>query len=183
MEFLIQRAKLSDMPQVHKLITYFAEQDEMLHRPLSELYENVRDYYVIKEGDEVIACGSLHIVWDDLAEVKAVAVREDYQAHGLGTLIVSRCIEEAREMGLATVFCLTIKPGYYERVGFVQSDVMTLPRKVWGECLRCPKFPSCNEIALVMHLRPGGAESLVHDPSEAIPIMNFPVWDAAGRSG
>src|SRR3989304_4458599 len=84
MEFLIQRAKLSDMPQVHKLITYFAEQDEMLHRPLSELYENVRDYYVIKEGDEVIACGSLHIVWDDLAEGKAVGGRGGLQDPGLG---------------------------------------------------------------------------------------------------
>jgi len=183
MEFCIERAKLSDMPEVHKMITYFADRDEMLHRPLSELFENVRDYYVIKENDAIIACGSLHVVWDDLAEVKAVAVREDYQSQGLGKLIVNKCIDEAREMGIATVFCLTIKPGYYEQVGFLQNDVMTLPRKVWGECLRCSKFPHCNEIAMVLHLRPGGAASLVHDPSEGMPIVSFPIWEAAGRSG
>ena len=184
MQFNIQRAQLSDVPKVFALITPFADQGEMLHRPLSELYENIRDYMVIKDDDDqLIACGSLHVVWADLAEVKAVAVREDYQSQGLGKLLVSRCMEEAREMGLATIFCLTHKPGYYEQLGFVQSDVMTLPRKVWGECLRCPKFPHCNEIAMVIHLKEGGAESMKQDPSDAIPIANLPMWPTAGRSG
>ncbi|MBI2886968.1 MAG: N-acetyltransferase [Chloroflexi bacterium] len=183
MEFKIQRAKLSDMAKVHALITPFADLGDMLHRPLSELYENVRDYVVIKDdADQVIACASLHVVWDDLAEVKAVAVREDYQAHGLGKLLVGHSLAEARAMGLATIFCLTTKPGYYEQLGFVQSDVMTLPRKVWGECLRCPRFPHCNETAMVIHLAPGGAQSLKHDPAEAIPIANLPMWPSVGRS-
>lgn len=183
MEFLPQRAKLPDMPQVHKLVTYFADKGDLLHRPLSELYENVRDYYIIKEGDEIIACASVHVLWSDLAEIKAVAVREEYQSHGLGKLLMNRCFEEAREMDLATVFVLTHKPAYYEQFGFQLVDVMTLPRKVWGECLRCPKFPNCNELAMVYHLKPGGAESLVADPGEAIPIANLPIWSAAGRSG
>lgn len=183
MEFQVQPAKLSDMPDAHKLISYFADQNEMLHRPLSELYENVRDYYVIKDEDELLACGSLHVVWSDLAEIKAVAVREDYQSRGLGTLLMNRCFQEAKELGLATVFVLTHKPAYYEQFGFQLVDVMSLPRKVWGECLRCPKFPHCNEFAMVHHLKPGGAESLVQDSAEASPLIGLPVWEVLGRSG
>lgn len=183
MDFAIQPAKLSDMPKVHALITPFADKDEMLHRPLSELYENLRDYFVIKDGDDVIACASIHIVWDDLAEIKAVAVREDYQAHGLGKMLMNRCFDEARELGLASVFVLTHKPSYYDQFGFELVDVMKLPRKVWGECLRCPKFPHCNEYAMVYNLKADGAGSLVKDPSVDIPTVHLPVWTTLGRSG
>ena len=96
----------------------------------------------------LVGCGALHILWEDLAEVKSLAVREDQQGRGTGASIVRACIDEAREIGLQTVFALTYRPGFFERLGFVQADVMTLPRKVWGECYRCPKFPGCNEIAL-----------------------------------
>ncbi|MSQ26737.1 MAG: N-acetyltransferase [Dehalococcoidia bacterium] len=179
--FKIQRAALADMPKIHALITPFADRNDMLHRPLSELYENARDYLVIKQGDEVIACASLHIVWSDLAEIKAVAVDEDYQSHGLGKMLMNHCFNEARALSLATVFVLTHKVDYYAQFGFEQVDVMSLPRKVWGECLRCPKFPSCNEYAMVYHLRPGGAESLQQDP-EDIPTVLFPMWTNVGRS-
>ncbi|MBM2826076.1 MAG: N-acetylglutamate synthase [Dehalococcoidia bacterium] len=179
--FDIERAKIGDVSDIHSLITPFAQQGEMLYRPMSELYENIRDYYVVRKDGLLIGCASLHVVWEDLAEVKAVAVAEEWQSHGLGVMLLQRCIEEAREIGIATVFCLTHKPGYYERFGFVQGDVMSLPRKVWGECLRCPKFPQCNEIAMVMHLVPGGSRSLAEtegggrgfwsDPTESqIPI-------------
>lgn len=183
MDFQIQRAKLSDVPKVHRLITYFADQGEVLHRPLTELYENVRDYFVIKGGEELIACASVHVLWGDLAEIKAVAVREDYQSLGLGKLLLTRCFEEARDLELATVFVLTHKPAYYEQFGFQLVDVNTLPRKVWGECLRCPKFPQCNELAMVYHLKPEGAQSLLADPGEAVPAAALPMWRAAGRFG
>jgi amino-acid N-acetyltransferase len=179
--FKIERATLGDVEKIHALITPYADRNDMLHRPLSELYENVRDYFVIKQGGDLIACASVHIVWADLAEIKAVAVHEDYQSHGLGKLLMNRCFEEARSLGLATVFVLTHKVDYYAQFGFQQVDVMSLPRKVWGECLRCPKFPSCNEFALVYHLTPGGAASLQADP-EDIPTVLFPMWTNAGRS-
>ena len=182
-EFAIQRAQLSDVPKIHQLITYFANQDEMLHRPLSELYENIRDYYVIRVGDEIIGCSALHVVWSDLAEIKAVAVREDHQSQGLGKQLIHHCMEEAKSMGLSSVFVLVLKTGYYEQLGFRQVDVMTLPRKVWGECLRCPKFPHCNEVAMVYNLQPGGADSLQQDPDGDVPSALLPVWNNAGRSG
>jgi len=149
----IEKAKINDVTQIHKLVNHFADRGEMLHRPLSELYENIRDYFVARDGDEVIACAALHVNWLDLAEIKAVAVAEDTQAQGAGGLLVEACLEEAGGLGIPTVFCLTYKPAFFERFGFRQVDVMELPRKVWGECQRCPKFPNCDEVALVLHLK------------------------------
>jgi amino-acid N-acetyltransferase len=91
-------------------------------------------------------------MWDDLAEVRSLAVREDKQGLGLGAMLVRSHLEEARDLGLKTVFALTYRPGFFEKLGFTQADVMTLPRKVWNECYRCPKFPSCNEIAVVLEV-------------------------------
>ncbi len=137
---------------MHHLINSFAGRDDMLARPLSELYENLRDYYVIRNGDRVIACAALHLTWSDLAEIRAVAVAEDYQRQGVGSRLIVACLEEARAIGIATVFCLTYRPAFFEKFGLTQVDRMELPRKVWTECYRCPKFPDCEEVALVLNL-------------------------------
>ncbi|MDD5038711.1 MAG: N-acetyltransferase [Dehalococcoidales bacterium] len=148
----VEKAKISDAVQMHKLINFFAARGEMLARPLSEIYENMRDYFIVREGEQVIACAALHINWSDLAEIKSVAVAEDKQRHGVGTQIVKACIREAKKLGIATVFCLTYKPEFFKRFGLVDVDKMELPQKVWNECYRCPKFPNCDEIALILHL-------------------------------
>ena len=148
----IEKARISDTTQMHKLINYFADKGEMLARPLSEIYENIRDYFVVREGERVIACAALHIMWSDLAEIKSVAVAEDSQRQGIGEQLIEACLNEARELGIPTIFCLTYKPGFFEQLGFSQLDKMELPQKVWTECYRCPKFPNCDEIALIYHL-------------------------------
>lgn len=148
----VEKARISDVPQMHKLINFFADRGEMLARPLSEIYENIRDFFVIRQGKRVIACAALHISWSDLAEVKSVAVAEDCQRQGIGDQLVKACLKEAKALGLPTVFCLTYKPGFFEKMGFTQIDKMELPHKVWSECYRCPKFPNCDEIALICHL-------------------------------
>jgi amino-acid N-acetyltransferase len=148
----IEKARISDVTQMHELINYFADKDEMLARSLSEIYENIRDYFVVRQGERVIACASLHVMWSDLAEIKSVAVAEGSQGQGIGDQLVETCLKEAKELGMPTVFCLTYKPAFFERLGFSQLDKMELPRKVWGECYRCPKFPDCDEVALIYHL-------------------------------
>lgn len=148
----IERARLADVPTIHQLINYFADRGDMLHRSLGELYENVRDFFVARDGGEVVGCGSLHIVWQDLAELKSLAVAESHQGQGLGTRLVEACLAEARELGLANVFCLTYQVDFFARRGFERLDVMELPRKVWGECIRCPKFPHCDEVAMIYRL-------------------------------
>ena len=127
----------------------------MLARPLSEIYENIRDYFVVRAGERVIACASLHVNWSDLAEIKSLAVAEDSQKQGIGDQLVEACLREAKELGIPTVFCLTYKPVFFERFGFCQLEKMELPRKVWTECYRCPKFPNCDEVALIYHLEAG----------------------------
>ena len=148
----VEKARISDVPQIQQLINYFAERDEMLPRPLSELYENIRDCFVIRDGERLIGCISLHIFWSDLAEIRSLAVAQDSQEQGIGAQLVKACLKGAEELGITTIFCLTYKPAFFEQFGFSQVDKMELPRKVWTECYRCPKFPNCDESALIYHL-------------------------------
>jgi len=151
----VEKATIKDVTQMHKLINYFADKGEMLARPLSEIYENIRDYFIVRQGERVIACAALHVNWLDLAEIKSLAVAEDSQKLGIGNQLVEACLKEAEELGIATIFCLTYKPAFFEQLGFSQIDKMELPHKVWAECYRCPKFPDCDEVALIYHLEVG----------------------------
>jgi amino-acid N-acetyltransferase len=149
----VLKAEIGDAQAIHDLVNLYAQRGDMLPRTMGEVYENLRDFFVVRDTDnEFLGCVALHIVWADLAEVKSLAVPENAQSRGLGSLLVNAAIDEAREVGLERVFALTYRPAFFERLGFVQADVMTLPRKVWNECYRCPKFPSCNEIALTYEI-------------------------------
>jgi amino-acid N-acetyltransferase len=146
----VEKARLSDVPKMHRLINRFASRGEMLPRPLSEIYENLRDYYVVRQGRKVIGCAALHIMWSDLAEVKSVAVVSEEQRQGVGNQLIDACLAEARALGIKNVFCFTYKPGFFQQLGFGEVDKMTLPHKVWTECLRCAKFPNCDETAMTL---------------------------------
>jgi amino-acid N-acetyltransferase len=147
-----EKAKITDVPSMHKLINFFAERGEMLPRPLSEIYEGIRDYFVLRDEGVLVGCAALHVNWSDLAEIRSVAVAEDHQKKGVGFRLIKACLKEAGELGLPTVFCLTYKPGFFEKLDFRKVDKMELPQKVWNECYRCAKFPTCDEIAMVCHL-------------------------------
>ncbi len=149
---IIEKSRIRDVPQIHQLVNSYADRGQMLGRPISELYESVRDFLVAREGDLVIACAALHVMWSDLAEIRSVAVVQDYQGKGIGARLVKVCLEEAKALGIPTVFCLTYQPAFFEEQGFTRVDKMDLPRKVWTECYRCPKFPDCDEVAFVCHL-------------------------------
>ena len=151
----VESARLADAEAIHKLVTYWADKGDMLHRPINEIYEAIRDFKVARLDGEVVGCGSLHIMGQDLAEVRSLAVREDRQLKGVGADIVRACVAEGRQMGLDRVFALTYKPGFFERQGFRLANVMEFPEKVWNECVRCPFFTNCKEVAVVMDLRDG----------------------------
>jgi amino-acid N-acetyltransferase len=148
----VDRAKVSDANSVHRLISRFADKGEVLPRALSEIYEGIRDYFVVREGGRVIACAALQITWVDLAEIRSLAVDEQAQNQQIGSLLVQACLEEARELGIPRVFCLVRKPAFFEKHGFQLIDKRELPQKVWAECYRCPKFPDCDEVALVCQI-------------------------------
>jgi amino-acid N-acetyltransferase len=153
---VVETARASDATDIHEVVSFFADRDEMLHRPLNEVYENLRDFYIARVDGQFAGCVALHLWWADLAEVKSLAVREDRQLKGIGFKLVSACLDEARQLGLAQVFALTYKPAFFEKLGFKIADVSEFPRKVWNECYRCPKFANCNEIAVALDLRESG---------------------------
>lgn len=150
----VEKAKITDAQPIHAMVNKFAEKKEMLPRALSEIYEDLRDYFVIRDSkNNLLACVALHINWVDLAEIRSLAVHEASQFQGLGSMLVDACIKEAKELGIPTVFCLTYKPAFFEKYGFNQVDKSELPRKVWSECFHCPKFPDCDEVALIYNLK------------------------------
>lgn len=149
---MLRKAQIKDVKDIQKLLTHFANRGDMLSRSLSELYEALRDFYVFVEDDRILGTAALHIVWEDLAEVRSVAVAEDAGRRGIGSQVVLACIDEAREIGLKRVFCLTYKPDFFAKLGFRIVDKSELPHKVWGDCVKCVKFPDCDEIAMILDL-------------------------------
>lgn len=171
----VEKATVADAEAIFCLVTYFADRGEMLHRPLNEIYENLRDFFVARDArGEFLGCAALHLLWADLAEIKSLAVREDRQLKGVGAALVRACLDEARRLGLPRVFALTYKPGFFEKLGFRLANVANFPRKVWNECYRCPKFPSCNEIAVSIDLFPNV------NGAQALPIVEGRALDVSG---
>jgi amino-acid N-acetyltransferase len=149
---MIRKAQIADVKDIQKLLMTFANRGDMLSRSLSELYESLRDFYVVEEGGVLLGAAALHVVWEDLAEVRSVAVNEDAGRKGIGSRLVQACIAEAREIGLKRIFCLTYKPDFFAKHGFRLVDKAELPHKVWGDCIKCAKFPDCDENAMILDL-------------------------------
>ena len=149
----IEPAKLSDADAIYELVTFWADRGDMLHRPIGEIYEAIRDFKVARFDGEIVGTGSLHIMGSDLAEVRSLAVSESAQGKRVGAGIVSACLDDARAFGLDRVFALTYKPVFFEKLGFRLANVMEFPQKVWNECVRCPFFTNCKEVAVVLDLK------------------------------
>jgi amino-acid N-acetyltransferase len=149
---MLRKAEIKDVKDIQKLLTHFANRGDMLSRSLSELYEALRDFYIYEEDRRLLGTAALHIVWEDLAEIRSVAVAEDAGRKGVGTQLIRACIDEGRSLGLKRLFCLTYKPDFFGRFGFRIVDKSELPHKVWGDCMKCVKFPDCDEIAMILDL-------------------------------
>ena len=147
---MIRKARMSDVKGIQHLIAEYARKGDMLPRSLADIYENLRDYFVFLGDDgELVGSAAIHIMWEDLAEVRSLAVREGRMRRGVGTQLVEACISEAIVLGIARVFALTYKPEFFEKLGFHVVDKSELPQKIWADCLKCSKFPDCDEVALV----------------------------------
>lgn len=150
--FMLRKANVRDITHMQSLINFFAGKDLMLPKSLNELYENIRDFWVVTEHGKFAACAALHVCWDDLAEIKSVAVAGGRQGKGIGKSLVHACIEEARHLGIKRLFVLTYQPDYFRKFGFRRIKHAGLPHKIWAECINCCKFPNCQEIALLKQL-------------------------------
>ena len=151
----IRKASLTDVPGIHALVNAYAREELMLPRPLSELYENLRDFSVaIDEEGQIVGCGALHIVWNDLAEIKCLAVARERRKAGIGRALVTSLVTEAKDLLFKRIFCLTYQGDFFAKLRFEHVSKDSLPHKIWSECIRCPHFPDCNEEAYVLSLTP-----------------------------
>lgn len=149
---MIRHARIQDAKAIHQLLLYYARDGQLLGRSLADIYDAIRDFYVYEDDGRIVGTGALAICWEDLAEVRSLAVADGQQGKGVGRQIVEACLVEARELGLKRVFALTYQPGFFEKLGFAEIEKSELPQKIWGDCIHCVKFPDCDEFALAINL-------------------------------
>ncbi len=145
----LRKANLQDIKQIHKILKHFAGKGDLLGRPLLALYEKVREFYVYEIDNVVIGCIALAVVWENMAEIRSLAIDEKYQKMKIGTKLIKACLKEAEDLSIKEVFTLTYQPDFFKKQEFNIIDKSKLPHKIWADCINCPHFPDCNEIALI----------------------------------
>lgn len=151
----IRKAVVADIKPIQKIVNEFARKEEMLPRALNELYESIRDFFVYDYEGVIVGVCALRVLWEDLAEVRSLAVQKEYQHLGIGQALVAKCLKEARTLGIKRVFALTYHTVFFKKIGFVDADKAKLPQKIWGDCLKCHKFPECDENAVIINILRG----------------------------
>jgi len=146
----LRKAAIDDVPRMAEIINGYASQGLMLPRSQHQIYQSLRDFAVAVRGDQVIGCAALNIVWRDLCEVRSLAVAETWTGKSVGRRLVEYLLEEAHALCLPRVFALTYRQQFFERLGFHVVPHKALPHKIWGDCLNCPKYPNCDEIAMML---------------------------------
>ena len=156
---MIRKANIKDIKTIHALLQDYGKKGELLPRPLSELYDHLRDFSVWvdnnnKDEDEerALGCCALQFCWEDLAEIRSLAVHPDYLRKEIGSQLSATILAEAKSFNIKKVFTLTYRPEFFEKYGFVKIPRSDLPLKIWGDCLLCVKFPDCDEIAMMKEL-------------------------------
>lgn len=153
MKLQVKKATVSDAKIIHSLINKLAKKDEMLPRSLNDIYENIRDFFVCKDGGKILGVSALHVLWENLAEIRSIAVLKEHRQKGIGSILIARCLKEAKELGTKKIFALTYDPSFFRSLGFKDIDKNSLPQKIWSDCLKCHKFPECDEVAVIKAIR------------------------------
>lgn len=153
---MIRRARIDDVKKIYAILQHFSAKELLLGRSLSSLYDQLRDFLVYEDPQHpekgIIGVCALHVCWEDLAEIRSLAVVEGEHGKGVGRALVQVCLEDMQELGLSRVFTLTYQPGFFEKLAFRKVDKSELPHKVWSDCIQCPKFPDCNEEAMIRQI-------------------------------
>jgi len=144
----IRKAKVQDAESIQFLVNHYAKLGLMLPRSINSIYENIREFWVYEEDGTVLGVCALSVFWDNLAEVRSLAVAPGHTGKGIGTALVKRALEESLELGINRVFTLTYQVDFFRKLGFREIDKNTLPHKIWRDCINCVKFPNCDETAM-----------------------------------
>ena len=148
---MIKKAELTDIQTIHGLLKLYGDKGVLLPRPLSSLYDHVRDFmvYLDQKDAEIAGCCALQVCWEDIAEIRSLAVHPDHQNKKIGARLVEAALSEAKDLNIKKVFTLTYKPDFFKKYGFFQIERTALPLKIWGDCLLCVKYPDCDETAMM----------------------------------
>jgi len=152
---MLRKAKIGDVKVIHRIINISSGKDEMLPRSLTDIYGNLRDFFVYVENGNMSIKGicAMHIFWDNLAEIRSLYVDEGCRKKGIGKRLVGACFSEAVSLELFRVFTLTYQKRFFEKLGFREVDKSSLPEKIWSDCFKCPKYPDyCDEVAMLIGL-------------------------------
>lgn len=155
----IRKAQIKEARVIFEIINYFVKKNLLLPRPLSEIYENIRDFWIAQINEKIVGCCSLHPYWEDLAEIRSLAILPEYQRKGIGKMLLEKALKEAQELGIEKVFTLTYQPDFFKKSNFKPIDKGKLPQKIWRDCCNCLRFPDCCEEALVIKLKNKGGKS------------------------
>ncbi len=165
----IRKAELRDVPEIYRLINPYAAEHVLLPRTLTDLYENVWEFTVAERNGQLLGCGALKFYNQEIAEIRSLCVDTALKANGIGRTITDNLVEEARRFGLKLVFALTVTPGFFEKLGFRETPRERFPTKVWRDCIGCPLYTECNEIAVSLELSPPSSQD-VDAPAEATEV-------------
>jgi amino-acid N-acetyltransferase len=144
------RPTISDIPKMQELVRSQVQDGVILYRDDDEVASQIRSYIVAKDGDEIAGFAALFIYTGALAEVRSLIVGEKYRRHGLGSKIVKKLEDEAKELGLKELLALTYQKSFFEKLGFTEIEKAEIPEhKIWADCIKCKHFPICNEISMI----------------------------------
>jgi amino-acid N-acetyltransferase len=151
---MIRKARLQEVPEIYRLLAEYSSQWNILPRSLSELYSFVRDFFVYREdgAGPILGIAALHVFWEDLGEIRSLVVIPAQQGQGIGSRLVKSCLEEASSLGMKQVFVLTDRTDFFQRFGFQEFPREKLHPRIWADCVKCLKFPHCDEIPMILEL-------------------------------
>ncbi len=151
---MIRKAVLNDVIAIHALLQLYSKKGELLARPLSKLYDHLRDFWIFEdpEKNKIVGCCALQFCWEDLAEIRSLAVDPGFTGRGIGSTLTERSIQEAVYFNIKNIFTLTYRPDFFKQFDFKTIDKNELPIKIWADCIGCVSFPNCDEIAMLKKL-------------------------------
>ncbi len=170
----IRGARITDVPGTLALVERFAGRGEILPRSMGDMYQTVREWVVAEQAGEIVGCGSLVILWADLAEIRSLVVAPELQGMGIGRQLVTALLAQAADLEIPLVFALTRKTGFFLKLGFEVVPREGLPRKIWKDCRHCIKFVGCDEVAVARCVNCSNARSQdwpLHTEKRAIGVF------------
>ena len=149
---MIRQAKINDAPVIQQIVNQYAKKGQMLQISRNEIYEKIYEFILWEDDEAVKGVCALHPTWSDTAEIRSLAVVEDYKRQKIGQAMVEYSLKRAKETGFTKVFALTYMQEFFESCGFKVTELDSLPKKIWTDCLKCPKYPDCDETAVIIEI-------------------------------